>query len=460
MQIPNTLSETHLQLMSGKLSAENLTLAYLEQIEKIKHLNAYVCIWNESALSKAKQIDEKIKTGKKLGKLFGAVVSIKDNICYKNHNVSAASKILKNYISPYNATVVQRLLDEDAIIIGSTNCDEFGMGSSSTNSIYGSVKNGEDNSKIAGGSSGGAAVSVQMNTCLFALGSDTGGSIRQPAALCNVIGFKPSYGSISRHGLIAYASSFDQIGIISKDMVSISRVYESIKGPDDYDGTVVLDDATNASSHEIKIAGLAPIVEQANDHVRKTLDMLETVSSVDYLPFEFMDYMVPCYYILTTAEASSNLSRYDGVRYGHRSNHVDNLEDLYKNSRTEGFGDEVKKRIMLGTFVLSEGYFDAYYAQAQKVRRLIVDSMDKILVDCDVIAMPVITGEPRRLDQSVSDALEIYMSDIFTVLANLTGMPSIAIPMIDQNGFKTSIQLMCKQGHDQRLLDIAKDFYL
>jgi aspartyl-tRNA(Asn)/glutamyl-tRNA(Gln) amidotransferase subunit A len=453
--MPSTLTNIQHHLKEGALTMSELVQQYLSNIENTKELNAFVHIFEDDALHRAKVIDEKIKSGASLGKLFGAVISIKDNICMKGMPVSAASAILKGYTSPYSATAVQRLLDEDAIIIGSTNCDEFGMGSTSSNSCYGPVKNGFDPSLIAGGSSGGAAVSVQMDCCLMALGSDTGGSVRQPASLCNVIGMKPSYGTVSRYGLIAYGSSFDQIGILSKDIANINTCLQVIEGPDDFDSTMMSSKpSTSLSGKYAIIPAMFDPNNAFTEQIKNTAYDIIGKDNIEEVSFDYMAYLIPCYYILTTAEASSNLSRYDGVRYGHRAEGLDNLNELYTKSRTEGFGPEVKKRIMLGTFVLSEGYFDAYYTKAQKLRRLITDQVNAILEKYDAIIMPVTPSGAWPLDKKIEDPLEIYLSDVYTVLANITGMPAISLP-INQDGSVVNIQLMGKKGGDAELLSLA-----
>lgn len=452
-----TLEDIQKKLLRGETTVEALVKEYLNKIRNHNELNAFVHVF-EDVLEKAKSLDQKIKTGIPTGKLFGAIVSVKDNICIKGKPISAASKILKNYTSPYSATVIDRIEMEDAIIIGTTNCDEFGMGSTSTNSAYGPVRNGFDQNLIAGGSSGGAAVSVQMDCCHIALGSDTGGSIRQPAALCNVIGMKPSYGMVSRYGLIAYASSFDQIGVISKDIKAIETTLDIIAGMDEFDSTMTKFDAhTNAYVDPIHIAIIPEMFDPSNQFTNTCKDIIHSslnFAALNEVTFDYMKYLVSCYYILTTAEASSNLSRYDGVKYGHRSIKSDNLNEMYVNSRTEGFGDEVKKRIMLGTFVLSEGYFDAYYQKAQKIRRLITDQVENILITNHAIAMPVTSSAAWPIDKKIEDPLEIYLSDIYTVLANITGLPSISVP-VSHNGEKVNYQLLGRRGEDKSLLELA-----
>lgn len=456
------LAEIQAAVLRKEITVEQIVQYYLNNISKHKNLNAFVNVFGD-AIDKAKVLDDKIKSGQPLGKLFGAIVSIKDNICIKGKPVSAASKILSDYISPYSATVVERIENEDAIIIGTTNCDEFGMGSASTNSAYGPVRNGFDENLIAGGSSGGAAVSVQMDCCLLALGSDTGGSIRQPASLCNVIGMKPTYGSVSRYGLIAYASSFDQIGVLSKDIQVIQTTLEIISGVDSFDSTMS-NKEINANNYEdeINIAVIPEMFDNTNDYTNKCKEAIKSsfsFATINDAKFDYMKYLVSCYYILTTAEASSNLSRYDGVRYGHRSQDSATLNEMYVNSRTEGFGEEVKKRIMLGTFVLSEGYFDAYYQKAQKIRRLITEQIEEILTTNHAIAMPVTPTPAWAIDKKIKDPIEIYLSDIYTVLANITGLPSISIPVSHQ-GEIINFQLLGRRGEDFMLLEMLKNLTL
>jgi aspartyl-tRNA(Asn)/glutamyl-tRNA(Gln) amidotransferase subunit A len=451
--------ERSLQHIQQKLSSRSIKLSevvayYLGNIEKHAECNAMVNVFADYATKQASIIQDKIDKGVKLGKLYGAVISIKDNICMKDMPVTAGSDILKGYCSPYSATVVERLIEEDAIIIGTTNLDQFGMGSTSSNSAYGSVINGKGNNLIAGGSSGGAAVAVQMDMCLLALGSDTGGSVRQPAALCDVIGMKPSYGSVSRWGLIAYGSSFDVIGVIGHNIADIKLTYEVISGVDEYDSTMLEaapDDGQKASTFAI-VTDMFDVNNVFTEEVKHAAFHKYGRENFTEVSFDFMKYLIPCYYILTTAEASSNLSRYDGVRYGHRAKNPDDLQDLYTRSRTEGFGKEVKKRIMLGTFVLSEGYFDAYYTKAQKIRRLITNQINDILDKYDAIVMPVTPGPAWTHDKKIDDPLEIYLSDVFTVLANITGMPSISAP-VEHNGKLVNMQLMMKKGCDFKLLN-------
>ncbi len=463
-----SLQEIQLDLQSGDYSMSELVDSYLQYAKKHESLNIYIELYEEEVKKQANRIDQQIKNGAQLGALYGCVISIKDIISYKDHGLTAASKILDGYISPYHATAVERLLAEDAIIIGRTNCDEFGMGSANENSIYGPTKNGADEHRVPGGSSGASAVSVQMNTCLIALGSDTGGSVRQPASFCGVYGLKPSYGRISRYGLIAYASSFDQIGILGHGPDDIARVLEVSAGKDPMDATSASRPIDRYSADKVisnpKIAYFSSLIdhEKLEENIKNNfLQILEQLrssgASIVEKGFEFADYLVPTYYVLTTAEASTNLSRYDGVRYGHRSESSSTLEDMYVNSRTEGFGKEVKRRIMLGTYVLSEGYFDAYFTKAQQVRRLITEEINKVLEECDFIILPTSTSLPWRIGEMKEDPVAVYISDMYTVLANLTGLPCISIPSGNNtDGLPFGIQIMSKKYSEHDLLALAK----
>jgi aspartyl-tRNA(Asn)/glutamyl-tRNA(Gln) amidotransferase subunit A len=459
-----TLKAVQTDLHEGKTTCLQLVDHYLQQIEKSENLNIYVEVFEDEAMHRARELDKKYrKNPDSVGRLFGAIVSLKDVICYADHEVTAGSLILKGFRSVFSATAVERILAEDAIIIGRTNCDQFAMGSDNTNTIYGAVRNAADAERVAGGSSGGAAVSVQADTCLVALGSDTGGSVRQPADFCEVIGMKPTYGRISRHGLLAYGSSFDQIGTLSHSVEDAALFLEIMAGHDDFDSTASqsavdkyvekLDD----SNKKYKIAyfdkalntnGLDADIRKMNV---KMLDILRgaghTVEAVD---FEYLDYVVPAYYVLTTAEASSNLSRFDGVRYGYRAENVGTLEETYRKSRTEGFSDEVKRRIILGAFVLSSGYYDAYYTKAQKARRLVAERLAAIFEDYDFIIMPVSPVKPWKIGEKSDDPVAMYLADIYTVLANLAGIPAIALG-------KKHCQFMAAKWEEGKLLAFAKD---
>lgn len=468
MPVLDTLDEIQSALRAGQITCRTLVEEYLQKANDIAHLNAYVEVWADEALAQADQTDYLLKNEpEKLGRLFGAVVSLKDNICYAGHTVTAGSKILEGFKSVYSATAVERILAEGAIIIGRTNCDQFGMGSSNENSVYGPVKHPLDPERVPGGSSGGAAVAVQTGTCLVALGSDTGGSVRQPAGFCGVWGFKPSYGRISRHGLIAYGSSFDQIGFLAKNPKDIALFLEICAGPDEFDSTAterpvpVIQAPNNKSTRiayfpqTIESESIDPAVRTVTEQF---IDQLRSEGhTVEPTAFDLLDFVIPTYYVLTTAEASSNLSRFDGIRYGYRSKAATNIEEVYLKSRTEGFSDEVKRRIMLGAFVLSSGYYDAYYTKAQQVRRLLHDRMNAILEEYDAVLMPVAPGVAWRFGEKSADPTAMYLSDIYTVLANLCGVPAIALPAgtHPENGMPIGVQLMGKMYDDDALLAMS-----
>lgn len=461
----------HQQLQQQVFTCTDAVQYYLQQIEAQKHLNAFVEVYKEEALVKAAELDDQRKQGKPLKKLHGVVIAIKDVICYKDHTVTAASAILKDFRSLFTATVLQYLVDEDAIIIGSCNCDEFAMGSTNENSVYGKVLNAADNNKVPGGSSGGSAVAVQAGLCMLSLGSDTGGSVRQPADFCGIIGLKPSYGQLSRYGLLAYASSFDQIGIFGKDIDDVALLLDIMSKYDAKDSTMSLQPAQQ----------LFPITKdpgkkyrfcyfpQAIDHpsldkeIQQEIKQLQSKLQqdghvVDAVDFSLIDFIVPAYYVLTTAEASSNLSRYDGVRYGHQSKKApEDLDDFYRNNRTEGFGLEVKRRIMLGTFVLSTGYYDAYYTKAQKIRALLVKQMEQVFKEYDAVILPNSPETAFDIGKNDKDPIAMYLADIYTVLANLTGTPAISLPLFSHsNNMPFGLQVISKRGNELTLLHISK----
>jgi aspartyl-tRNA(Asn)/glutamyl-tRNA(Gln) amidotransferase subunit A len=402
----------------------------------------------------------------------GMVIGLKDNICYQGHHVSASSKILKDFESLYSATVTEKLLAEDAIIIGRLNCDEFAMGASNENSAYGPVLNDADNSKVPGGSSGGSAVAVQADLCLAALGSDTGGSVRQPASFTGTFGIKPTYGRISRWGLLAYASSFDQIGPITSSMEDMALLLEIIAGADQHDATVsdtpVPDYSlmlTASKKHKVAYIkecltdpGLDPeVAHQFNVLIDKLKAEGHTVEPVS---FPYLEYMVPCYYVLTTAEASSNLSRYSGLMYGHRSPSAENLESTFKKSRSEGFGPEVQRRIMTGTFVLSSDHYDTYYTKAQQVRRVIQDKTFEILDNYDFILLPTTPGPAFEIGAKSADPIAMYLADIYTVQAPLAGIPAISIPgAIHSNGMPFGIQIMANYFEEGPMMAFGNDIH-
>lgn len=460
----NNFAEVKQAIASGS-SVLDIVNTYLGEIERRKELNAFLEVFEDTVREQAKRVDEKIKSGTQ-GRLAGMVIGLKDNICFKGHKVSASSKILEGFESLYSATVVERLLMEDAVIIGRLNCDEFAMGSSNENSAFGPVKNVVNTSCVPGGSSGGSAVAVAAGLCTVALGSDTGGSIRQPASFTGTIGVKPTYGRVSRYGLIAYASSFDQIGPFTNSVEDAALVLEIIAGKDEYDttassrpvGEYILSDTP--SSRKIAVIREAANHEGVNEEVRVKFEQLiqqltDAGHQVEEVSFPYMDQMVPTYYVLTTAEASSNLSRFDGVHYGHRSQVAEGVEQTYTKSRTEGFGPEVKRRIMAGTFVLSHGYYDAYYTKAQKVRRVLRDKTDEIFADFDFVLLPTTPDSAFELN-AVSDPIQMYLQDIFTVHANHTGNPAISLPLGKKSdGMPFGIQLMANHFEEKSLLEFS-----
>lgn len=464
------MADLQAELKNGNTKMIDVVNEFLERIESYADHNIFLEVFAGDARERATVIDQKIAHGTQ-GKLAGMVISIKDNMCYTGHVVSAASKILEGFESLFTATAVQRLLDEDAIIIGRTNCDEFAMGSSNENSAYGPVKNPLNPSLSPGGSSGGAAAAVAANLCHVALGSDTGGSIRQPASFCGVVGHKPTYGRVSRYGLIAYASSFDQIGPFSHSVEDAALVMEVMGGPDKMDSTCSQRPADvhgdlALDGKPLRVAVYKGILDNPGmdpevvAHMKEQMDRLRSEGhEIVEVEFPDIDSLVPIYYILTTAEASSNLARYDGVHFGYRSENATDLESTYKRSRTEAFGEEVKRRIMLGTFVLSSGYYDAYYGKAQRARRLVQQRTEEILTDTDVILIPTSPHTAFPLDQELSDPTVMYLEDIFTVQANIAGVPAISIPTgKHSNGMPFGIQLMTNRFEDDKLLRIAASF--
>jgi len=460
-------------LLDNKTNCQAAVEFYLEKIHAQKKLNAFVEVYEAEALKKAAELDAKRKAGEPVKKLHGVVIGIKDVICYKGHTVTAASAILKDFTSLYNATAVQLLLDEDAIIIGSCNCDEFAMGSTNEHSVYGPVLNALGDNLVPGGSSGGSAVAVQADMCMVSLGSDTGGSVRQPADFCGIIGLKPGYGCISRYGLLAYASSFDQIGIFGKDTGDVALMLDVISKPDAYDSTMDPEqtaksytefDSTNNKKYRFcyfKQMIAHPLLDkEIAAQIVQTIDQLKASGhEVEAVDFDLLDYIVPAYYVLTTAEASSNLSRYDGIRFGYVSNKpAKDLTSFYLQNRSEGFGMEVKRRIMLGTFVLSAGYYDAYYNKAQQVRKMLVDNISLIFNQFDAVLLPNSPTTAYKIGEKDKDPIAVYLADIFTVFANLTGIPAISLPLYKHsNGLPFGLQVMTNKSDELTLLSISAE---
>lgn len=470
MHSPLSIRQYQQDLFSGKTSCTETVQHFISAIEKKKQLNAFIEVWASEALEQAAHLDKKIKENSHRGKLFGVVVGIKDVISYKGHTLTASSKILDGYKAVYSSTAVKKLLEEDAIIIGRQNCDEFAMGSSNENSYYGNVLNAADESRVPGGSSGGSAVAVQAGLCMISLGSDTGGSVRQPADFCGIVGLKPTYGRISRYGLIAYASSFDQIGIFANSVEDAALVLEVIAGTDEYDSTVsnkpveAYSQLNSPVDKKFRIAYFNEALEhegldkEISDSIKSFIEQLKKDGhTVEAVQFDLLDYIIPAYYVMTTAEASSNLSRFDGIRYGYQSKASNpDLANFYKKNRAEGFGTEVKRRIMLGSFVLSAGYYDAYFSKAQKVRRLLVNKTNEIFSQYDAIIMPTVPSTAWKFGEKTDDPVAMYLADIYTVFANLTGIPGISIPLFrHSNGLPFGLQIMTKQFDELSLLGIA-----
>ena len=451
MNLPSSFSEINQLLIQDQLDLVDICKYYIQKIEH-SSTNSFIEIFKESALKKASEVNDKIKN-KNQGALAGMIIGIKDNICYKDHEVTASSKILNGFNSVFNATAVRRLLEEDAIIIGRLNCDEFAMGSSNENSFYGPVKHHLDETRVPGGSSGGSAVAVAEGLCMASLGSDTGGSIRQPASFCGVIGMKPSYGRISRNGLLAYASSFDQIGVFTTHIEDACLLTHIMSGKDEFDSTLA-----SVETHLKKIEPLnnKMTIGIPKDYLDfksldpeikiKTESVIEKLKrdghQINYINFPFIKHLVPCYYVLTTAEASSNLARYDGAHYGFRSENANDINSTYELSRTEGFGLEVKRRIMLGNFVLSSGYYDAYFTKAQKVRKLIKEATEQMLKENDILLFPTTPTTAFKIGE-INDPIKMYLQDIFTVHANIVGVPAVSLPMGQHsNNLPFGVQLM------------------
>ena len=454
-------------LRRGEISCTKLIDAYLARIVAAKQLNAFLAVFTDRARARAKEIDAKIQNGA-AGQLAGVAIAVKDILAMKGERLTCGSRMLENFISPYDATVIKKLEDADAIIIGKTNMDEFAMGSSNENSAYGLVKNPVNPEYVPGGSSGGSAAAVAANLAMAALGTDTGGSIRQPAALCGVVGIKPTYGRVSRFGLVAFASSLDQVGPLTNSVEDAARLLEVISGHDERDSTsasVPVAEFSKLLNSDIKgkIIGLPKeylsdgvqneiraAIAVAKDHLQSAGAVIKEVS----LPHT--QYAIATYYIICTAEASSNLARYDGARYGQRSPQAKSLEEMYVKSRSAGFGTEVKRRIMLGTYVLSAGYYDAYYRRAQKVRTLIRRDFEQAFTECDVLLAPTTPTTAFKLGAKTADPLEMYLADIFTVSSNLAGIPALSLPAgVDANGLPIGLQIIGKAFDEKSILQVA-----
>jgi aspartyl-tRNA(Asn)/glutamyl-tRNA(Gln) amidotransferase subunit A len=453
-------------IKSNKLNLVENVKHFLKNIEGHKELNAFNFVFADETIESAKKIEQKIKNNS-AGKLAGMVIAIKDVLAYKDHPLTCSSNILKNFTSLYTATAVQKLIDEDAIIIGKTNCDEFAMGSSNENSAFGNVLNPVDKTRVPGGSSGGSAAAVTANLCDVALGTDTGGSIRQPAAFCGVYGLKPTYGRVSRFGLTAFASSFDTIGPFSKNVEDAALILEVLSGKDENDSTSVNKGIPAYTSllengNKLKIGIPKEYFAEGLDEEIRTaiLDLADELKLEGYevkeVSLPMTEYTIATYYILTTAEASSNLARFDGARYGYRAQNYKDLNDMYVNSRTEGFGKEVKRRIMLGTYVLSSGYYDAYYRKAQKVRRLIKEDYDKVFSEVDLLLTPTTPTTAFKIGEKSDDPLQMYLSDIYTTSANLAGIPGMNIPIgKNSENLPIGLQILSQQFDEEKIFQLA-----
>ncbi len=469
MPTQKTFSAFQQALTAGTTSVCEAVEEFLGNIAAGKALNVFLEVYAEEAKTRAAEIDQKLKDGT-AGPLAGMVIALKDTLCHQGHVVSASSKILDDFESLFSATAVERLLAADAIIIGRTNCDEFAMGSSNENSAFGPVLNPLDATRVPGGSSGGSAAAVAANFCHAALGSDTGGSIRQPASFCGVVGVRPTYGRISRHGLLAFASSFDQIGTLTHNIEDAALLLEVISGGDEWDATVshqpvdhYLAELPDHQGRKLRIGIVNDAVEHQGvnpilrDKIKQlAIDLRQQGHTIGEASFPYVDYVVPAYYVLATAEASSNLSRYAGMTYGYRSQNAHNLETTITLSRTEGFGPEVKRRIMLGTFVLSEGYYDAYYEKAQKVRRVIRNHTDEQLREYDILLLPTSPSTAFPFGKN-ADPISMYLEDIFTIQTALTGHPSLSVPFgTDGDGLPFGLQIIAPRFGESLMLGAAK----
>lgn len=461
--------QLHREFMDGKLSAEEIVSFYLDRIEQYnEQTGAFITVFKEKALQKAKELDQRKSQGESLGKLAGIPIAVKDNILVKGDLTTCASKILENYQAPYNSSFVQELINEDAIIVGKTNLDQFGMGSSNENSYFGNSYNPWDLKRTPGGSSGGSAAAVAARLVPISLGTDTGGSVRQPASFCGTYGFKPTYGRTSRFGVIAFGSSLDQIGTFANYAEDVSLIMEVAGKHCPNDATSLPLPQESYLNKEVDFKNMRVgipfhFIDQLTPETKKIFEnsveqMKQAGAEIVDISLSLIDYSIAVYYILSTAEASTNLSRFDGIRYGHRSKEAKSLKDVYRLSRKEGFGTEVKRRILLGTFVLSAGYQDAYYKKAQKVRKLIIQEFKKAFESCDLITFPT-SLTPAFEIGSISDPLTMYKSDCCTISANLAGLPAISCPAgFSADGLPMGIQLLGPQTKDAFVCQAAQAF--
>jgi len=462
------------EIAVGQIKSVAATEAVFETIEKYEPvIGAYISTYRDRALEKAAEVDKRIAGGEAVGELAGVPIAVKDNMCTTSGATTCASKILENFHAPYNATVVEKLLLADAVIVVKTNMDEFAMGSSTENSGLKQTVNPWDTERVPGGSSGGSTAAVAARLCFAALGSDTGGSIRQPASFCGVVGLKPTYGRVSRFGLVAYGSSLDQIGPITRAVADSALMMNVIAGHDPADSTSVDEAAAPVCDYlekldepieKLKIAIVPEFVAGADKQVLKAMtESMEVYkklgAEIIEIDMPHLDYAIAAYYIIATAEASSNLARYDGVHYGHRTENPKDYIEVYSKSRAEAFGKEVKRRIMLGTYALSSGYYDAYYLKALKVRNLIRGDFTSAFEKCDCIMMPVSPTPAFKIGEKIDDPLKMYLSDIYTIAVNLAGVPGISIPCgFDENGLPIGLQILSPAFSEDKLLRIARMF--
>ncbi|MCK4354945.1 Asp-tRNA(Asn)/Glu-tRNA(Gln) amidotransferase subunit GatA [Candidatus Parcubacteria bacterium] len=467
-----TITQTHQGLKDKKFSALELANAYLDKIKQSdKDIFAYLHVTEKLAIEQAKKIDDLIFKNEKLPLLAGIPCAIKDNILIKGEQSTAGSKILENYIAPYDAGVIKKLNKQGSVFLGKTNLDEFAMGSSTENSAFGPTKNPCDLERVPGGSSGGSAAAVAADECAFALGSDTGGSVRLPASFCGVVGLKPSYGAVSRNGLIAFASSLDQIGPITKTVEDAKIVFNAIRGRDEMDSTSVEINPASAKTtawqskiqnlrigvpKEYFVKGINPEVEKT---IRSAIKQYEKMGAkIKEISLPHTKYALAVYYIISPSEASANLARFDGIKYGYsESKNQDNLLDVYLQTRGKGFGKEVRRRIMLGIYALSAGYYDAYYLKAQKVRTRIIEDFNKAFQDIDVIMAPVSPTTAFKLGEKVDDPITMYLSDIFTISVNLAGLPALSLPCGKVDNLPVGLQLIGNVFEEEKILDIARE---
>ena len=462
-----TISKIHDMLTTKQCSCTELTKSYLAEIEKSNtELNAYITVTGEQALKTAEEVDKKIANGEEIGLLEGVPMTLKDNISTKDIETTCASKMLKGYKPIYDATVWEKLKSQNTVMLGKTNMDEFAMGSSCETSYFGATKNPFDTKHVAGGSSGGVASAVSANIAVYGLGSDTGGSIRQPASFCGVVGLKPTYGAVSRYGLIAYASSLDQIGPITKSVEDASIVFDAISQYDEKDSTsrgyngntfATLNNDIKGMKIGIGKEYLEGVRDDVKEAVLKAVEVYKSMGAeIVYFDLPEIKFALPVYYIIACAEASSNLGRYDGIRFGYKAEHYNGTHDMVCRTRSEGFGDEVKRRILLGTYVLSAGYYDAYYKKAQNLRGTIVNAFNRAFEKCDVILAPTVPMTAFELGRAVADPVETYQTDICTVPVNIAGLPAVSVPCgFNTNGMPIGMQIIGKSFGEAEILNVA-----